>query len=97
MPNTKCQLCNIEMKPNNSGCKYKYIIDGNGKYYKRVKYGDDGWGEDGRKCHDCNVKLGAIHHENCDVERCPKCGGQMLSCDCDWKEVAMTKKSYVKA
>lgn len=34
------------------------------------------------RCHDCNVKLGQYHHPGCDMERCPRCGGQLISCDC---------------
>jgi hypothetical protein len=34
------------------------------------------------RCPDCNVVPGGRHHQNCDQEHCPKCGGQLISCDC---------------
>lgn len=34
------------------------------------------------RCPDCNVAPGGIHHTNCDQECCPRCGGQLISCDC---------------
>ena len=36
------------------------------------------------RCHDCNIlnKPGNIHHRGCDMERCPKCGFQLISCGC---------------
>ena len=54
--------------------------------YARVRYGDEklisghDWG--GERCHDCSVRRGQYHTDHCDVEVCPKCRTQLLSCDC---------------
>lgn len=34
------------------------------------------------RCHDCNVKHGSYHHPGCDVERCPRCDGHLMTCGC---------------
>lgn len=34
-------------------------------------------------CHDCGIRPGQKHMENCDVARCTTCGGQRLGCDCE--------------
>ena len=35
-----------------------------------------------KQCHDCGVREGEFHHPGCDMERCPFCGGQLISCHC---------------
>ncbi len=52
--------------------------------YPRVKFGEEkrDWGAERVACRDCGVVKGQFHVPNCDVEQCPKCGGQLISCDC---------------
>ena len=35
-----------------------------------------------RLCHDCGAEEGQIHELGCDMECCPYCGGQLISCGC---------------
>lgn len=34
-----------------------------------------------KKCSDCGVNDGDVHQPGCDQERCPVCGGQLISCE----------------
>jgi len=34
------------------------------------------------RCEDCGKMKGELHLDGCDIERCPICHGQMISCGC---------------
>lgn len=63
----------------------KYFIDGID--YKPINMGEPGdFDEDCEPnctCHDCGCAVGEQHTLRCDAERCPACGGQLISCDCN--------------
>lgn len=78
MGNAICKGCGKEMS-NGNGC---LPIEG----FERIPYGNEERFQTpaGVTCHDCNVKIGQFHHVNCDMEECPKCGFQLLSCSCEF-------------
>lgn len=45
--------------------------------YTREKHDEDD------PCGECGVTKGGFHHPGCDLERCPLCGGQAITCGCD--------------
>lgn len=80
-----CQDCKKEMLEAKS-CDLKFSkIKIDGEIYDR----DTTYFDVNDRCHDCGIenKNGNLHHFGCDIERCPKCGGQLISCDCENKKL----------
>lgn len=81
----RCELCGEDMCVS-KGCIGVDLYSFNGKTkYSRIKVGDPGdffEGDPNAICGDCGASYGYYHHVGCDCEICPKCGGQLLSCDC---------------
>lgn len=47
-------------------------------------------------CHDCGAKEGEIHQRGCDMERCPFCGGQLITCSCSYIKLGFDYKDFTK-
>ena len=55
-----------------------------GKDVPRIPYGKEPKRNraDPRPCHDCGARRGMYHGPQCDMEICPGCRGQRLTCGC---------------
>lgn len=88
-----CGYCGREMLED-VGCTCS-AIKFQGKKIQRIPYGDvrDLFGPVDRekfpthRCGDCGARVGFYHHPECDAEKCPICGEQLISCNCDFQWV----------
>jgi hypothetical protein len=63
-----------------------YTVEG--EQFPRIRYGsEEGWHHDLlAACGDCAVRVGELHLLGCDIEQCPRCSRQSLSCGCLYAE-----------
>jgi hypothetical protein len=80
-----CNDCEREMTTAAS-CVVRVLVF-EGQAYERRAAGPRDLGPQGR-CGDCGVTEGGLHHYGCDLEDCPSCGWQLLSCACGRDEDA---------
>lgn len=61
-----------------------------GRDVPRIRYGDEqsDWKAASVPCHDCRVLIGEFHVPSCDVEECPVCHDQLISCECGFDDRA---------
>lgn len=78
----KCGWCEQEMMDEKTvSCTGNTVVKfPDGEEMESVPYDHDG--PEDHRCHDCKVKKGGFHHPGCDMERCPACSGQLISCGC---------------
>jgi hypothetical protein len=78
----KCEDCQREMKLAPSCIALPMLIAG--RPYQRIPNAASAHG----RCDGCGVKPGGIHHMGCDLERCPRCNGQLIMCECSEAEAS---------
>jgi hypothetical protein len=65
-----------------ASCSARYV-ELAGQRYERIPYRPSrAQREAVLRCHDCGVRPGGFHHFGCDMERCPRCSGQLFCCSC---------------
>lgn len=42
-----------------------------------------------KTCHDCGSREGELHLPGCDMERCPFCLNQLITCDCCYEHLGI--------
>ncbi|MBR9700385.1 hypothetical protein GOV11_00800 [Candidatus Woesearchaeota archaeon] len=83
-----CKFCKKEMLEAD-GCvrvQIPYTDEDPVRFGSETRFGDD-FGQEcvenpDRRCRDCGALPGKFHHSGCDIEECPVCGHQIISCEC---------------
>ena len=72
-----CDACHQEMS-DSVGCTVTRITYSDG-VYERFRVSRK---RSRRACGDCLAPTGGLHHPGCDLESCPRCREQLISCSC---------------
>lgn len=79
-----CRWCAQEMTTAASCVVDTFHVDG--RAIAMIPYGAERGGAFLLRCGDCGVARDGQHHPGCDVQRCPSCRGQMMTCGCRFDE-----------
>ena len=79
MAKATCTFCQRQMTAKN-GCEIRGYKWG-AKTYSAIPFGIGHSIISKPVCHDCGVGKGQFHHPGCDMEECPICRGQLISCE----------------
>lgn len=82
-----CTICTHEMIDHVS-CIHDPVLTRSG-VYEPIRYGRERRmpiGRSAQPCGDCGAPPGGYHHRGCDLEECPCCGRQLISCGCSDSE-----------
>ena len=80
----RCKTCRQNKSVESAvSCSGEFVVFPDGTALPPIPFGGE---TTTSRCHDCNVLSEGYHHPGCDNERCPKCGGQLISCGCQCVE-----------
>ena len=84
---TACRWCDQEMAPG-TAC-HVTLMDIAGQQFGPVVWGEEArrfpahWEvQSGSVCPGCGTPPRRPHHDACEVQECPRCGGAFLGCGC---------------
>ena len=81
-----CTWCHQEMRTARTCTVGVFHVAG--RPITMVAFGREQWRPKPSRCGDCGVARDGWHHPGCDLQECPVCAGQMLSCGCRFDEDA---------
>lgn len=81
-----CKFCNQDMLKFDNCPVNDFVEFPSGEKLPAIPYTNE-YIKGKHQCHDCGVSVGNYHHPGCDMEICPQCGGQLISCGCLDEEV----------